>query len=820
MKVLLGAVFAATAVAAGGALIVVGEARVGSIPALSIAVFGTFLTSMAIIVAFSIEKGSRWPTPWEVLDHAHVPAWFLVALGSVIAALLAGAIDSAFLSAFSLTLALTAVPLGTWGLWGLIALSSDQGRWRLVVELLTESIMVAPSHLSVTSPDLGEIDTEDHVPDGFLIAGEARSPRGTGVAIELVPAVLREYADRRDLEAIVGLIDEVHASARAALKRAREVDADGYLRIIDLLLGVQRSVYEELASRVLAGQLGDATARIALARAGEAALDVAGRARRPDSDTRSDISTSEPVVARHLTALARFAGHVAREADGRLAEAVPPAAAGTGGKSGERAGVLALRGVAVELQQAIRWAIDPDPPGTKIPPEHPWRAGLSDPDAALAWLWSTTESASGPFGVGQYAACEILTGKKFFESYWDGFDVFTEISRRLEPSERERGDRASGRDGEAVAASRGAIARAGGLERLSLELAASRLAATPPRVAGEPAYAGDPRRLDDRHAACNLFLAGAGYKPTGRDPVADLAWLLTDRLRGSLWTTVFDQLSLLPDRVLTPSLQPLHRHPDACALALVLRLAPLEEEPSEASLAAVTDFVASLPDPLLELTTELAVALTGAGSEPVPADREGRRGRLIEAARFARKVTPGSLPVQTASAPSGEPVSPPGACPEGFVEAVGEIAAGGGEVEVDVFQCDRRWLEDWAEARTWIDTKLLTGALRDAVRVRRIVLYDLPRDASRRDTRLHYRWTESLAAATRCFPRHDATAARYEVRRLIVPAAGEVEVPADTVFVRRSGEPADAGFERLWSPPEVSGGRSGGLGLIELWPPV
>jgi hypothetical protein len=814
--ILLAVVLVATALAAGCALIVVGEARVKSIPALSIAVFGTFLTSMAIIAAFSIEEGSRWPTPWEVLDRAHVPVWFLVALGSVVAALLAGATDSAFLSAFSLTLALTAVPLGTWGLWGLIALSSDQGRWRLVVELLTESILAAPSPRSPTPPDLGEIDTEDHVPDSFLIAGDARPPRGTGVAIGLVPAVLREYADRRDLEAIVGLIDEVHASARAALERSHEIDAGDYLRSIDSLLAVQRSIYEELANRVLAGQLGDATARIALARAGEAALDVAGRARRPDPGTAWDASAAEAIVARHLTALARFAGHVAGEADGRLGVGAPPAAAGVAGRSGEQAGALALRGAAVELQQAIRWAIDPDPPGMKIPPEHPWRAGLSDPEAALVWLWSTTESASGPFGVGQYAACEILTGKKFFESYWDGFDVFTEISRRLGPGEREGGDRENGRNGEAIAASREAVARAGGLERLSLELAASRLAATPPRVAGAPAYAGDPRRLDERHAACNLFLAGAGYKPPGRDPVADLAWLLTDRLCGSLWTTVFDQLSLLSDRVLTPPLQPLHRRPEACALAVVLRLTPLDEEPSEASLAAARDFIGLLSDPLLGLTAELAVALTGMGREPLPAERELRRERLLEAARFARKVTPGPFPARTPGTPAWEQAPRLGECPGGFAEGLEEIAAAGAEVEVDVVQCDRRWLEDWAEARAWIDAELLAGALRGRVHVRRIVLYDLARDASRRDTRLHYRWTESLAAAVRCFPRREAGASRYEVRRLIVPAAGAVEVPADAVFVRRPGEPADAGFERLWSRPDGAGDRSGALGLIEL----
>src|SRR4051812_6648117 len=159
-------------------------------PALSVAVFGTFLTSMSIIAAFSIEATSRWPTPWEVLDRAHVPAWFAVALSSVVTALLAGALDSDFLSSFSLTLAIAAVPLGSWSLWGLISLSSEQGRWGLVVDLLAHSIQRAEPPADGDPADLGEIDTEDHVPASFLNVGRLRQPRRTEVAIEQVPTVL------------------------------------------------------------------------------------------------------------------------------------------------------------------------------------------------------------------------------------------------------------------------------------------------------------------------------------------------------------------------------------------------------------------------------------------------------------------------------------------------------------------------------------------------------------------------------------------------------------------------------------------------------
>ncbi len=803
--VLLAAVASAAAIAGGCALLVVDEARVKSIPGLSVGVFGTFLTSMAIIAAFSIEEGSRWPTPWEALDRAHVPAWFAIALGSVVTALLAGALDSSFLSAFSLTLALAAVPLGTWGLWGLISLSSDQGRWRLVVDLLAQSILRAPPPDRARQPDLGEIDTEDHVPDSFLTAGVLRRPRRTGVSIEQVPAVLSEYADRRDLEAIVGLVDEVHASACAALDRAGSVSFEQYLTSVDTLLHVQRSVFAELANRVLSGQLGDATARIALARAGEALVDTAGRALRAETGRGREVDRVERLVARHLTALSRFAGQLTSEAERELGLVRGTQPAGPG-RDAERARLLSLRTTAWDLQQAIRWAIDPDPPGMKIPPEHPWRAGLSDPGGALVWLWSAAESASGPFGVGLYALCQILTGAKFLESYWDGFDVFTEVSRRLAPA-----------DAGAAATGRAAVERAGGLELLALELGAARLAATPARRAGEPLFEGDPRRRDDRHVACNLFLAGAGYKPAGRDPVADLARLLTDRPGGSLWSVVFEQLSRLPDEALAPALRPLHRHPEACAFAICLRLAPLAERDGAAP--ELERFLASLPEPLLERTAAFARGLT-AIEPPEPSADRGSAGRdLAAAAGFARRITPGPLPMQEA-APSRPPAAapPPAATGAGFEQALTTIAAAGSELEVDLIQCDPRWLENWAELRAELDVALLAGALRGDLRVRRILLYDLPQDAERHATRLHYRWTNALAAAVRCFPRGGAPgAARYEARRLIPSGSnGRVAPIADTISIRAPGEPGADPFEALWARLGQDRGVAAGPGLIEL----
>lgn len=793
VAVLAAAVGSAVAIALVCALVVVHDARTNSIPALSVAVFGTFLTSMSIIAAFSVEATSRWPTPWEVLDRAHVPAWFAVALSSVVTALLAGALDSDFLSTFSLTLAIAAVPLGAWSLWGLISLSSEQGRWALVVDLLAHSILRAEAPASGDPADLGEIDTEDHVPASFLNVGRLRQPRRTKVAIEQVPTVLCEYADRGELESIVRLVDEVHAGACAALERGAILGLYRYLKSVDVLLFVQRSMLRELTERVLSGQLGEATARVAVVRAGEAVLDSAGRARRPAGLGRAEWDQIERVVCRHVTALARFAGGITQEVDARLDfESVI-------GAGEESRAEVALRAAAVELQQAVRWAVDPEPPGMKLPADHPWRRGLSSSEAVLTWLWSTVESASGPFGVALYASCQILTGEKFWESYWDGFDVFTEVSRRLEAGEQT----------EAIAAAE-AIERCGGLELVALELGASRLAAMPPRRKGKPAFEHDPARLDDRHVACNLFLAAGGFKPPGRDPVLDLAHLLTDRPSGSLWTKVLEELRKLPDESIPPPMQPIYRRPESATLAVCLRSVPLEERPAPEALAATKSFVSLLPQPLLEQTANLAVGLVEGGR--CDGDRSDLEGRLIEAARFARRIVRGELPFQEAV---GRPSVPPSATVPaelrgcGFEQALEELAGRGPELRVDLVQCDPRWLDEWSDLRAALDSALLAGALRGRLQVRRLVLYDLPGDPAPAATRLHYRWTESLTAAVRCFPRTRAKPSCYQVRQVLADRLGSSDdLPLDYIAIWSSENTAGTSFDALWTDGE--------RGLIEL----
>jgi|GEM_PF-3038640 len=785
------------AVAVALAALVDDGVRVAAAPGLVVGVFATFLTSTSIIAAFSVEGRSRWPTPWEVLARARVLDWFAVALASVVVALLATALDCAYLDALALSLAAVGLLLGARGLWGLFSLSSDRGRRDLVVDLLAGSIRDAPGGHPPEGTDLGEIETEDHVPAWFLSAESPVLPHRGGVSIEYVPSVLRAYADRKDPDALSNLVDEVHAAAVLALEEGGQADADARFGSVDTVLGVQRRVFAELALRVLSGRLGEATAQGALVRAGETAIDIAGRARAmPAPAAGGDPLRIERLVTRHLAALCRTAGAVAAES-----------------AAAERSAVArALEQSCSRIQQAARWAVDPDPPGMKLPTAHPWRDGLSDSLGALVWLWSAAEFRSGPLGVGLYALCEILTGRKFFGSYWDGLDVWTEIERRV------REERGGGRAG----AARPTLERAGGMARLSLELGAARLAARDPRE-------DDGGERADRLVASDLFVAAGGYKPAGRDPVNDLAWLLSDRPGGSLWTAVEAELGRLPEPKLLPALRPLHRRPDACALALCLRLTPLlaTEDPS-----ALKAFVAGLPDPLLEETASLARRLTSRHGEWPAAQRAQSEEQLIEAAGFVRNVVPGGPPAAPpTTAPAGEPdpaidgspSPPPAGVPAGFAALSAELGAAEGVLEIDLSQCDPRWLDQWAGLRANLDAALLAAALRGRVRVRRIVPFGISGDASRRLSRLQYRWSEALATAAGCFARPGVDAGeatRYRVRQVVMPfARASTSAPADCVVVRGPG--ADAGeaerFQALWDKFDP-GARidADSLGLVEL----
>lgn len=771
------------ALAAALALLVEDRARTEPSPGLVVGVFATFLTSTSIVAAFSVEGKSRWPTPWETLQRAGVLDWFLVALASVAIALVAVAIDSAFLSAFGLILALVGLALGARGLWGLFALSSDRGRHELVVDLLADSIRRAEPVAIPESLDLGDIDTEDHVPAWFSSVETAEAPSGRGVSIGLVPGTLRLYADRGDADAIVRLVDEVHAAAIRALADRDWGGPDLRLARVDRLLGVLRGMFGELAERVAAGRLDGPVALGGLARVGEAVIDVGGRAR--ISPAAVGQGETEILAARHLAAFCRLAGAAATRAE--------------------------LATTCINLQQAARWAVDPDPPGMRLPAEHPWRAGLRSAEGALVWQWSAAESPTGPYGVGLYALCEILTGRKFFGSYWDGDDVFTEIERRLvEPS-----------GGPVATAGREALERAGGLPRAALELAATRLRALERRGSAVPPGLAAPEAA--RQLACELFLAGGGYKPADRDPVADLAWLLTDRSRGSLWTTVHDQLARLREPRVRPPLHPLHSQPAACALAVALRLAPPLRAAGADDLTPLCEFSQALPGPLLSDAGALARKLIGAADAEL--DEPGVA--LVAAAEAMRKLVPGAR-----SGPAdqdGPGIAPEPAAgratpldgPAEFAAALNRIATARSPVEVDLIQCDLRWLDRWAELRSELDAELLAAALRGHASVRRILRFDLDAEARRGETLLHYRWTDALAAAAGCFDGGRGGRSRYRVRQLILPF-GEpgTSPPADCAVVRSaeqdgSGAGATERFEAIWGLLDRDADAAGGLGLVE-----
>src|SRR5262249_53071628 len=159
-------------------------------------------------------------------------------LASVVAALLGAILDSGPLETASLVIALLGLLLGMRAVWLLFSLSPERARSRLVIELLADSIRAVRASEDHGEADVGELDTEDHVPAWFAGRDPASPLLQTGVSIELVPATMRAYAEAGDVEAMSRLVEEVDAAAVAGL----HPDADSYLAAVDTVLGVQRRI--------------------------------------------------------------------------------------------------------------------------------------------------------------------------------------------------------------------------------------------------------------------------------------------------------------------------------------------------------------------------------------------------------------------------------------------------------------------------------------------------------------------------------------------------------------------------------------------------
>lgn len=274
------------------------------------------------------------------------------------------------------------------------------------------------------------------------------------------------------------------------------------------------------------------------------------------------------------------------------------------------------------------------------------------------------------------------------------------------------------------------------------------------------------------------------------------------------------QLAALGEPVVRPPLRPIHLEPAACALAICLRLTPLEREADVGSEGVVREFVSRLPDPLLGRTRALACGLTGE-EERADLDRKASEEALLAAARFVRNLIPGSPPGLPGVAPEDPPAPPArpsvaaGHGPTEFERALRLVAAAEQELEIDLVQCDVRWLEQWADLRAALDAELLAAALRGRIRVRRVVLFEIPGDADSRATRFQYRWTDALSTAVGCFQGQLATAegeaSPYRVRQLVLPfAEPRARPPADCVVVREAGADAPllgerAAFDATWA---------------------
>lgn len=247
------------------------------------------------------------------------------------------------------------------------------------------------------------------------------------------------------------------------------------------------------------------------------------------------------------------------------------------------------------------------------------------------------------------------------------------------------------------------------------------------------------------------------------------------------------------------------------------------------------EYVGALPQRMLEEASALALGLVGETVD-LECDRAELEHRLIGAACFVRKIVPGSpLGLKRPAEDRRTARQPPsagtkrhaggGRGPDEFEHALQQLTDMDTGLELDLIQCDPRRLDEWADLRSDLDAALLAAVLRDRVRVRRILLFDVPGAAERQTTLLHYRWTDSLAAAAGCFGSGRALAAGshspYRVRQLVLRFSERgTPPPRDRILLRSRGATGAgerAEFEAIWnSLGSDEDAAKRGFGLVEL----
>lgn len=124
---------------------------------------------------------------------------------------------------------------------------------------------------------------------------------------------------------------------------------------------------------------------------------------------------------------------------------------------------------------------------------------------------------------------------------------------------------------------------------------------------------------------------------------------------------------------------------------------------------------------------------------------------------------------------------------------------------LDLVQCDLRWLDRWEKRREELDRCLFEWALSARMRVRRVLLYDLPSDLSsagnhQHMTTLHRRWVRGLKrdqALLGSLPSPGSDGTCYQMRLHVLGRGASIGTfPDDAVHT----VPNQA-FQALWDNP-------------------
>lgn len=455
---------------------------------------GTSFTVLSLVFALSVPERQRWPGIWDLAREALLPWWTGVTAAAVTTAML----DCELARDTAIGLAFASSALAVWGAYRLIAGAEPTRRREQNAKRLVRRLVRYREH----STGLANRDSGKRTRSAGSIHGGHDEPLGEYLS------VWRENVQTSD---IAGLEDRCHELSLALRKCGPDESISAAtlgLKIIDDALTAACNGhlddwhgFGETLSRLsddLVLRIGEiiGSSRMAERRAHD--RNVCEDPTGPAED-----ATSERVAAVVMGQLSRIVARAGLRAvaawqyEGRERS-------WSGGYIERLEEVMDL---SISIRRGILDAVDPDPPDTYLPLEHPWSQGLQDPVAVLLWDWGYVDWNAPLLGTDQYVLCEVLTGKKFLGSFgWRRGCPLTYIADRLRDPEGAKRAQVCGRSGAGrLGASRDAVAIFGGLPVLASELGALSLSLwkprswrAPHRVAGVNGYSSEPFRLARR----------------------------------------------------------------------------------------------------------------------------------------------------------------------------------------------------------------------------------------------------------------------------------------------------------------------------------